>query len=228
MINRSTTVSIVMGGMMLLAAWTTQALTPTIRMADSRPRIVLADAIPVKFGDWQEDRSQVAAVVNPTTQAELNKIYAETLSRTYVNSRGERIMLSIAYGNDQRDNLAVHFPEGCYGGQGFAVAQTVAGTLPTSVGPISVSRTEASLNSRVEPITYWVVVGERSVPNSWEVKKIKLRYALDGLIPDATLMRVSTITADRDGGYRLQEQFVNQMLASMPAPLRNHFAGVGG
>jgi len=122
----------------------------------------------------------------------------------------------------------VHFPEGCYGGQGFAVEKTVQGILPTSVGNISVSRTQAKLNSRIEPITYWVVVGERAVPTSWDVKKTKLTYAFRGLIPDATLMRISNVTMDREGGYRLQEQFVNQMLASMSPTLRNHFAGVGG
>ena len=226
--NRSGVLGIVLGASMLLAAWCTQAITPRIKLSDSRPHVVLADAIPERFGDWEVDRSQVAAVVNPSTVAELNKIYAETLSRTYVNRSGDRIMLSIAYGNDQRDNLAVHFPEGCYGGQGFAVEKTVQGILPTSVGNISVSRTQAKLNSRIEPITYWVVVGERAVPTSWDVKKTKLTYAFRGLIPDATLMRISNVTMDREGGYRLQEQFVNQMLASMSPTLRNHFAGVGG
>ncbi|QBE62527.1 exosortase-associated protein EpsI, B-type [Pseudoduganella lutea] len=228
MIKRLNAVSLAICVGMLGAAWATHAITPTVRIADTRPQIRLAESIPAKFGEWEEDRSQVAAVINPTTQAELDKIYAETLSRTYVNQRGERIMLSIAYGSNQRDDLAVHFPEGCYGGQGFAVAQTVAGELPTVAGKINVSRTEAKLNSRIEPITYWVVVGERSVPNSWEVKKIKLQYAFKGLIPDATLMRVSNITADRDGGYQLQQQFINEMLAAMPVALRNHFAGVGG
>ena len=160
--NRSSVMSIVLGTSMLAAAWCTKAITPTVKIADSRPPIVLANAIPERFGDWEVDRSQVAAVVNPTTVAELNKIYAETLSRTYVNRSGARIMLSIAYGNDQRDNLAVHFPEGCYGGQGFAVDKTVQGVLPTAVGNIPVSRTEARLNSRIEPITYWVVVGDRA------------------------------------------------------------------
>lgn len=225
--NRSTVMSMVLGTAMLAAAWCTKAITPTVKIADSRAPIVLASAIPERFGDWEVDRSQVAAVVNPSTVEELNKIYAETLSRTYVSRSGARIMLSIAYGNDQRDNLAVHFPEGCYGGQGFAVDKTVQGVLPTVAGNIPVSRTEARLNSRIEPITYWVVVGDRAVPTSWDVKKVKLSYAFHGLIPDATLMRVSNVTTDREEGYRLQEQFVNQMLASMSPSLRDHFAGVG-
>lgn len=224
--NKSTVMSLVMGGMMLAGALCTKAVTPTIRLSDTRPQIVLSSAIPSKFGDWQEDVTQVAAVVNPTTVAELNKIYAETLSRTYVNSRGERIMLSIAYGTDQRDNLSVHFPEGCYGGQGFAVGPTSTISLPTKAGNISASRMVATLNNRIEPITYWVVVGDKGVPNSWEVKKVKLAYALRGMIPDATLMRVSSIGGDTSEGYQLQRNFVDQMLQAMPSNLRTHFAGL--
>ena len=132
--KKSTITSLAIGVLMLAGALCTKAVTPTVRLADTRPQIVLSKAIPTKFGDWQEDASQVAAVVNPTTVAELNKIYAETLSRTYVNGQGERIMLSIAYGTDQRDNLSVHFPEGCYGGQGFAVGPTQEVSLRTTAG----------------------------------------------------------------------------------------------
>lgn len=223
--NKSVVLSLVMGGMMLAAALCTKAVTPTVRLSDTRPQIILSSAIPTRFGDWQEDVSQVAAVVNPSTVAELNKIYAETLSRTYVNQQGERIMLSIAYGTDQRDNLSVHFPEGCYGGQGFAVGETSQISLPTRAGAIPASRMVATLNNRIEPITYWVVVGDKAVPNSWEVKKTKLAYAVRGLIPDATLMRVSSIDNDTEAGFRLQQAFVDQLLQSMPLNLRAHFAG---
>ncbi|PHV17201.1 EpsI family protein [Janthinobacterium sp. BJB1] len=223
--KKSSMIGLTMGGLMLVAALCTKAVTPTLRLSDTRPKIVLSTAIPTKFGDWQEDASQVAAVVNPTTVAELNKIYAETLSRTYVNRQGNRIMLSIAYGTDQRDNLSVHFPEGCYGGQGFAVAQTSQVDLPTVGGSIATSRTVATLNSRVEPITYWVVVGDKAVPSSWEVKKVKLAYALQGMIPDATLMRVSSIGEDVEQGYQLQQAFIDQLLQSMPPDLRRHFSG---
>lgn len=223
--KKSTMISWSMAAMMLVGALCTKAVTPTMRLADTRARVILSTAIPAKFGDWQEDTTQIAAVINPTTLAELNKIYAETLSRTYVNSQGERIMLSIAYGTDQRDNLSVHFPEGCYGGQGYAVGQTSQVSLPTMAGTIPVSRTVAILNNRIEPITYWVVVGDKAVPNSWEVKKVKLAYAVRGLIPDATLMRVSNINSDTEQGYRLQQAFVDQLLQAMPADLRGHFAG---
>lgn len=225
--KKSLLTGMVMGGLMLLSAAMAKVATPTVRIADSRPKIELSTAIPLQFGHWEEDRAQVANVVNPTTQEELNKIYAQTLSRTYVNKQGERIMLSIAYGADQRDNLAIHFPEGCYGGQGFAVTPTILGQMQTVAGPIPTAQLIASQNTRNEPITYWVVVGEKAVYDAWHVKKIKLGYALRGLIPDATLIRVSSVTPDNADGYRLQNEFVNEMLASMTPENRRHFSGTG-
>lgn len=218
---------VLMGTLMAGSFVLAKVATPTVRIADSRPAIDLKTAVPDRFGDWQEDRSQVSAVVNPTTQAELNKIYAQTLSRTYVNGRGERVMLSIAYGTDQRDDLAIHFPEGCYGGQGFAVTPTLHGIMNTSAAAIPTARLVATQTTRNEPITYWVVVGERAVVDAWQVKKIKLAYALKGQIPDATLMRVSSISADSADGYRLQTAFVGDMLAAMTPAHRRHFSGTG-
>ncbi|MBB3119605.1 exosortase-associated protein EpsI, B-type [Pseudoduganella violacea] len=225
--NRSILISCILGGALVLSSAGARYLTPTVKVADGRPPVVLEQAIPSRFGDWEEDKHQIGAVVNPTTQAEIDRIYAQTLARTYVNRKGERIMLSIAYGTDQSDNLSVHFPEGCYGGQGFAVGPTVRGTLQTGAGTVPVARLTASLNGRIEPITYWVVVGEQSVDSSWQLKKAKLAYALKGLIPDATLMRVSSISADSERAFALQQQFVNDLLAAQPPAARRHFAGLG-
>ena len=225
--RKSLFTGIVLGGLMVLSAALAKVAAPTVKIADTRPLIVLKTAIPEKFGDWEEDRTLVANVVNPTAQEEIDKIYAQTLSRTYVNKNGERMMLSIAYGTDQRDNLAIHFPEGCYGGQGFAVSPTVLGNIQTVAGVIPTAKLVATQTTRNEPITYWVVVGEKAVYDAWEVKKIKLSYALKGLIPDATLMRVSNITQDNAYGYRQQNDFINAMLAAMTPAHRRHFAGTG-
>lgn len=224
--KKSLLASVALGAMMLLTAALAKVVTPTIRLADTRPKIDLVTAVPVRFGDWEEDRAQLSNVVNPTAQAEIQRIYAQTLSRTYVNRKGERMMLSIAYGADQSDSLAVHFPEGCYGGQGFAVGPTTHTAMGTAAGTVPVARLVASMYSRVEPITYWIIMGDKAVADSWEMKKAKLSYAMKGQIADATLMRVSSITPDTEGAYRMQQNFVDQMLAAMTPALRHHFAGL--
>ena len=217
---------IAMGCLMLFSGALAKFVAPTTKLSDTRPAVDLNTAIPLQFGDWEEDKAQVSSVVNPTTEAALKEIYAQTLSRTYVNKNGDRIMLSIAYGTDQSDSLSVHFPEGCYVGQGFGVTPTAFQNMPTAFGEIPSAQLVASLYSRVEPLTYWIVVGDKVVTTSWDMKKVKLAYSLKGLIPDATLMRVSAITPDTEAGYRLQQDFVNEMLKAMTPAQRMHFAGL--
>jgi hypothetical protein len=67
---------------------------------------------PKSFGDWRERPVKDVQVVNPETQRLLDRLYSQTLARTYVNLQG-CIMLSLAYGDDQRGGLTAHPPEVC-------------------------------------------------------------------------------------------------------------------
>ena len=94
---------------MVVAAGLAIAARPTVRIVDQKARIDLERSIPIAFGEWQVDASVAPIAVSPDVQAKLNKIYNQTLSRTYVNGSGQRIMLSIAYGGDQsNDESQVH------------------------------------------------------------------------------------------------------------------------
>src|SRR5205085_10633821 len=108
------------------------------------------------FGLWSEVKL-AGPVVNPKVPTLLLKIYDEVLDRTYVNRAGDRIMLSMAWGNDQRGERQVHRPEICYPAQGFKVETLSDGTLATSFGDISVRRFTTS-GSRHEPVTYWLTM----------------------------------------------------------------------
>ncbi len=216
---------LMIGIAMLGASGMVMAIKPNEKLADRYEKINLETVIPTTFGDWKIE--EVAApLVSPDLQASLNKIYAQTLTRTYTNAMGERIMLSIAYGKDQSDSLSVHLPEGCYGGQGFAIQDKVRGTLETAYGQIPVVRLLATKEERSEPITYWVTVGEHAVTDGWNMKKTKLDYALHGLIPDGLLIRVSNITNQPQEGYTLQAQFTQAMLAGMAANQRLRLMGL--
>ena len=201
------------------------ALTPKVKIADQRPKINLETMIPQQFGDWKLDATVVPLQVNPELQAALDKVYNQTLTRTYVNANGERVMLSIAYGADQDDNLQIHLPEGCYKGQGFAVGEKTKGVMQTLFGQVPVSKLVATMGQRNEPITYWVVVGGEVARDSWEMKKAKLKHALKGEIADGILIRVSSITPDMDRGYELQREFSEAMLKAMTPGQRARLIG---
>lgn len=202
-------------------AW---AISPHTMLAKERGQLNLETVVPKKFGDWRTEDT-ASQIVNPELQAALNKIYNQTLSRTYINSKGEGIMLSIAYGGDQEDNLQVHFPQGCYRGQGFAVGKVTQHRMTTPYGTIPVSRMVATLGARVEPVTYWIVIGDKTTDTGWSMKKAKLDYALRGVVPDGMLVRVSTITPDAAQAYALEQQFSAAMLEAIPAKERHRFIG---
>lgn len=100
--------SIILMVLMLISAALGAALRPTISLADERTPIDLAAMVPKTMGEWTEEPALFAQVVNPQQQSAIDQIYSQTLSRTYVNPQGYRIMLSIAYGKNQSDALQLH------------------------------------------------------------------------------------------------------------------------
>ncbi len=210
---------------MLCAAVLASAAKPRIWIADQAPPLSLEHIVPKQFGSWQLDDKVIPVVVDPQTQDKLDKIYNQTLARTYVNSAGQRIMLSIAYGGDQGDGMQLHRPEICYTAQGFQVAKQALGQLATDYGVLPVKRILALLGQRSEPITYWIVVGDTATTGGMNQKLQQLKYGLTGKIPDGMLVRVSSIDHDDARAYDAQEKFLREMLAAMPEADRARIAG---
>jgi len=224
--KNSLKVSLAVGLLMASSAALTRVLTPSARMADVQGRFDLAQMVPQHFGEWQVDTSIVPLQVDPATQARLDKIYNQTLARTYVNRAGERIMLSIAYGGDQGDNMGVHKPEVCYTAQGFTVRDGQPGSVATGFGMLPVKRLFAVAGSRQEPITYWITVGRKATMPGMQQRLQELRYGLSGMVPDGMLVRVSSIDADAAAAYRLQQGFIRAMLGALERPARERLVGV--
>lgn len=221
-------VSLILGALMTLSAGAAKFITPTEFLAESLPPLVLESAIPVQFAGWVEERNLVAAVVNPQAQAMISQIYAQTLSRTYLNKQGERIMLSIAYGKDQGDAVQVHYPEVCYPAQGFQLKSNRIGTLSTAQGSIPIKRLETVLGAqRYEPVTYWTTVGSEAITGGIGKKLAEMRYGLRGQIPDGLLFRVSSIDADSPAAFALQETFIQDLMTNLSPNLLARIAGLG-
>ena len=226
--KRGLAVSVVLGLAMAATSALTGALTPTVKLAQAQAQFTLETMIPRMFADWSVDASVVPLTVDPERQSVLEKIYDQTLSRTYINKAGERVMLSIAYGGDQSRALQLHLPEVCYVAQGFDLLKSGEGALATRFGALPVKRLVARQNSRIEPITYWITVGDKAVKSSFERKLQRLAYGLSGKIPDGMLVRVSSIQADEEGAYRLQDRFVGQMLDVLDGKDRVRLLGSPG
>ena len=114
--------SLLLFALMFASTISAQLLRPTVKLAAHLPPIDLEDSIPKTFGEWRAELNPSGLVVNPQQTELLSKLYTHTLSRSYLNNKtGQRVMLSIAYGDDQRDSIQLHYPEVCYPAQGFQV-----------------------------------------------------------------------------------------------------------
>ncbi len=211
---------------MLLFAALAWALTPTRMLSEIRGKPDLEALVPLQFGDWKEEKLNFAVIINPQQEAMLNAIYTQTLSRNYVNGQGRRVMLSLAYGEDQRDGMQLHYPEVCYPAQGFMLQSQQRGVLVADGRQISVKRLSTQLGtSRRESVTYWTLLGDRIFSGGVAKKLAEMRYGLDGLVADGLLFRVSSIEQDPREGYALQEAFSRDLLAALPLAAKARLIG---
>ena len=217
---------LVMAAMMLSIAALSNALQPTIYMADVRAAINLKEMVPTAFGDWREQPGVMTQIVNPEQEETLQKIYSETLTRTYINSSGYRIMLSIAYGKNQKKGLELHKPEVCYPAQGFTVVSKAAAPLDLLGNPISSTKLVTTLGARHEPVTYWTVVGDQVTTGSLSKRWVETHYGLQNLIPDGMLVRVSSIDKNTDGAFAIQSKFSSELVGAISPTVRSRFAGL--
>ena len=214
--------------LMLGASGLALALRPGEKVVDQSAIVEFARIIPTQFGDWQEEVQHSAQIVDPQQKQTIDKIYAQTLTRTYVNQSGRRIMLSLAYGTNQSDGVALHLPEVCYPSQGFILLSEQKGVLPTPYDDIRVKRLMTQLRQRHEPVTYWTMLGDHVVQGGLETKLAQLQYSVHGQIPDGLLFRVSSIASDAAVGYAEQQRFVQALLGSLSDADRHRLAGLSG
>jgi EpsI family protein len=191
-------------------------------------RIDLADMLPTRFADWTWQPLDQTGVVNPQQDELSAKIYTQTLTRRYRNQvDGQQIMLVIAYGADQRDDLQVHYPEVCYPGQGFEVLSNRKLHLATSFGTLPVRRMETRLGqSRYEPVTYWAMLGDQVVLDGMQKKITEMRMAWSGKRTDGLLFRVSTIDPQAEHAFANQTRFITDLLDNLPAAERHRLSGL--
>ncbi|WP_124553226.1 exosortase-associated protein EpsI, B-type [Methylophilus methylotrophus] len=211
--------------LMLSASICAIALRPTYQPIE-RPTLHLESSIPKKFNDWVADESDTVQIINPEQKETIDKVYADTVTRTYRNSQGRRIMLSVAYGEKQAYVNQVHKPEVCYSAQGFQIINKSPSYLKAFDGRIiKTTQLIATHSGRIEPITYWIRMGKIFIQGSVEQNLVRVNYGLKGIVPDGLLFRVSEINSEIEDSYQLQNDFINQLLLSSPTATRDFLVG---
>jgi len=213
----------------LLAAWPAAiALQPRRRTADVRGAIDLAQQVPTSFGAWRPDPSLRPVLPDPAAQAAIDLVYTQTLARTYAGPRGARVMLSIAYGNDQASEAtAVHRPEFCYRTQGFSVTDLGVHQMALGASGLAVQRLQARLGGHIEPITYWITLDETATLPGLGRKWQQMRHGLAGWIADGMVVRISTLGVAEAAAFAVHDRFAADLLVALPAPMRPRYFGRG-
>lgn len=201
--------------LMLAASGMAVALRPTNKISDQAEKFSLEQMIPTKFGVWREDKSVAHMPVIPELQAVIEITYDQTLSRTFINTTGDRVMLSIAYGSNQREAMNYHRPELCYPAQGFQLVSSRQESLPMLGRTLPLNRLVATQGKRNEPISYWLLVGDELTQFGLRHRLTALKYNISSRIPDGMLVRVSSIDRDEQRAFHLQDQFIHDMLSAM-------------
>lgn len=203
-----------------------RAIVPTRKLSEEWGRLDLEAEIPREFDGWRLQPQQFATIVSPDQQALLKVVYSQVLSRVYVNDDGYRIMLSIAYGGDQRSALQTHYPDVCYPGQGFKIRDREDGVLAIGEGRVPVRRLDTVLNeARQEPVTYWAMIGDQPEFTGYQRRLGEIRFAFQGLVPDGLLFRVSSVDPDAQTAYRRHDEFIGSLLAHVRPQARKRLAG---
>jgi len=208
-----------------------EVFAPHQLMARTAASQSLETVIPKQFGAWKlvPEISPVKPV-DPEAYVESPdplsaKVYSQEVARGYTDGQGHIVMFLVAYGPVQNYKLKAHRPEICYTANGFRVSEKSSAALDVSNGSLKITRLIAERESRYEPITYWMKVGNDISNGVVDNQLSRLKYGLQGIIPDGALIRVSTVGLTKDASFTLQDQFIRELLAALPPQEKGFFLG---
>lgn len=208
-----------------------EVFAPRQLMARTTASQSLETVIPKQFGTWK-----LVPEISPVKPVDLEayvqppdplsaKVYSQEVARGYTDGAGHIIMLMVAYGPVQNYKLKAHRPEICYTANGFRVSDKNSSILDYSGGSLKITRLIAERESRFEPITYWMKIGNDISNGVVDNQISRLKYGLRGILPDGALFRVSTIGLPKDASFKLQDQFIKDLLVALPSQERGFFLG---
>src|SRR6185312_13118870 len=121
----------------------------------------LNDILPRTLENWtSRDVSDLVAPETPDSLAA--RLYGETVGRIYrQQSTGDEVIMLMAHGDVENNELQLHRPEVCYPAFGFAITESAPLTLALSSSVTVPCRSLVAKSSdRQETILYWTRLGE--------------------------------------------------------------------
>jgi EpsI family protein len=204
---------ILIGAACLVGAGAAQALKPH-KAVSLLGKDKLADILPAAFGPWtSKDATDLVAPDDDDSLA--SRLYEQTLSRIYENNSvpGPSIMMLIAHGALQTNELSFHRPELCYPAAGFTLSHSRTLDLPLGGGvTLPVRCLLADAPARRESIVYWSRLGEYLPTDSAEQRSDRMKTAFEGYVPDGLLARFSALGADVEDTSAHVQAFIRDII----------------
>jgi EpsI family protein len=174
----------------------------------------LEDLVPKTIGPWKFVAAS-GLVVPPEDQLS-RTLYSQLLTRVYSNGDGLSVMLLVAQSAGQTGILQVHRPETCYPASGYQISPVTEHRVQLGDTNLTTNALTATNEGTTENIIYWTRVGDR-IPTTWKEQKLDVAEEnLRGIIPDAVLVRVSTVSGDEAGARATLDQFTRMLIGSLP------------
>lgn len=173
----------------------------------------LENIIPKNIGRWSFVTNS-GLVIPPEDQLS-QMLYSDLLTRVYSDGQSPPIMLLIAQSSQQTGVLQVHRPEVCYPAGGYTLSPVLDHSVPLGSSSLLTNELTATSDGLIEHIIYWTRIGDQ-MPQTWAQQRIAVaRDNIAGRIPDAVLVRVSTVNPDKAASVAHMDEFVRTMLTSL-------------
>ncbi len=214
---------LLLGGLCLAGAGAAYGLEPRrhVSMLGSRQ---LAPLIPSRLGPYTS--RDVSDLVAPQEDSLASRLYGQTVGRVYSMDGGLEIMMLVAHGDTQNDDLQLHRPEICYTFFGYTISHSETLDLPLSPIVTLPCRTlVATAPDRQETILYWSRLGDYFPLTRKQQQTDRLATAMKGEIADGLLARFSVAGPDSGAALRVMTAFVPQLLKAIAPNARDVFVG---
>lgn len=212
---------LIIGGACLVGAAAGYGAKPRHKVNLLKEGVALEDIVPTTFGTWQsQDVGDPVALNNPESLSA--KLYSQLVTRIYTDTASSsQIMMLLAYGSNQTDDLQLHRPEVCYPAFGYALMRNEpAQMVVTPAVRLPARRILAQSPERKEAIIYWTRMGELLPSSGTSQRMDRLRIAMKGIVPDGILCRFSATPDPTTDAWAEIERFVPALVTAIAAKNR--------
>jgi EpsI family protein len=154
-------------------------------------------------------------------------LYGETVGRIYRQTTSEAtILLLLAHGDVQSNELQLHRPEVCFPAFGFEILSNAADeiTLDRKI-TIPARQLVAKSFDQQQTIIYWTRLGEYLPIDGAEQRFDRLKIALQGVIADGLLARFSIADTEPTIARSVLNEFIPALVRAVSATRRQTLIG---